>query len=775
MNTIRAFAISMLPIAFITMPAVAETSLLLEEILVTAQKREQSLQEVGISVTAFSAGQLKSLGYTNTMDIAAQTPALHVQQFHPTLTTVNIRGISQNDFADHLEAPVAMYVDDAYVSSMGAASVQMYDLDRVEVLRGPQGTLFGRNATGGLLHYVSNRPGEEFEGYVELTVAEYDQLRLEGAVSGPLSDRIAGRLSFSRDEHDGYLENRIGDDLRDTDGYSVRGQLQFSVTDNTELLLKASYSEDDANGGGYSHAANTYGPDSLGRFVGPDETAIFFGLADLVDGMADPITGPCTGCDPFGFKEPDDDPHTGSFDQIGFFEREIRNLQARLTVEFDQFTLTSISDYLKMEKGYSEDTDSSPFAQINFQTSQDMEQFSQEIRLNRDTQNARWVAGVYYLDIDNETFGGINQDVSPLITFGFDSSAGAVAPPYNDPSFPCATTGPCPPGIILAGSFHSESVDTESWAIFGHYEYDVTDTVTLTGALRYTDDSREMAITIDNTDFGLPLQELNAGNVPNLDQEWDNYSIRAGVDWRPSEEWLIYASYDRGHKAGNFAAPFVFVTDFSALSHDEEVLESYEVGAKGSFMEGRARLNMSVFYYDYQDYQGSYFKNLSQIIDNLDAEIYGAEVELTLVPADRLEFLFGLSLLESEVENVGLPSGELVDRDLPQAPGYSFNGLGRYMLPAFGGTVTLQADFVYVDDFCFTLVCNHTEEEDSYVVSNARITYDSGDDRWSLAAFVKNLSDEEYRAYALDAGFVGVAAGAYAPPRWYGATATYRW
>ena len=150
-------------------------SAVLEEIVVTAQKREQNLQDVGISVTAFSGNQIRELGYTNTIDIAAQTPGLGIIQYHPTLTTTNIRGISQNDFADHLEPPIAMYVDEAYVSAMGAGHTQLYDLQRVEVLRGPQGTLFGRNATGGLLHYISAKPTEDPEGYLEFTYGSYDQ------------------------------------------------------------------------------------------------------------------------------------------------------------------------------------------------------------------------------------------------------------------------------------------------------------------------------------------------------------------------------------------------------------------------------------------------------------------------------------------------------------------------------------------------------------------------------------------------------------------------
>ena len=156
--------------------------------------------------------------------------------------------MSQNDFAVHLEGPIATYVDNAYSSSMGTAHAQIFDLERVEVLRGPQGTLFGRNATGGLLHFLSKRPTEEWEGYGEFTYGSYDQIKFEGAVGGPLSDRLRGRISFATNNHDGIMENRIGPDLRDAETYSVRGQLEFDVTDKFQAYVKLAYSEDDSRG-----------------------------------------------------------------------------------------------------------------------------------------------------------------------------------------------------------------------------------------------------------------------------------------------------------------------------------------------------------------------------------------------------------------------------------------------------------------------------------------------------------------------------------------------
>ena len=177
----------------------------LEEIIVTAQKREQNLQTVGTSITAMDSATLTERGMKDATDIATMTPGLQFNQYSPTITVYNLRGVSQNDFSDHQEAPVAVYVDDAYVASMGALAGSMFDLDRVEILRGPQGTLFGRNATGGLIHYLSKKPTQDYSGYVKADIGNFGALNSEGAIGGGLTDQLAGRFSFATDSHEGYI------------------------------------------------------------------------------------------------------------------------------------------------------------------------------------------------------------------------------------------------------------------------------------------------------------------------------------------------------------------------------------------------------------------------------------------------------------------------------------------------------------------------------------------------------------------------------------------
>ncbi len=748
---------------------------LLEEIVVTAQKREQSLQDVGLSVTAFTGTQIRELGYTNTIDIGQQTPGLQIQQIHAATTQLNIRGISQNDFAVHLESPIAVYIDDAYVTSMGAAHTQIFDLERVEVLRGPQGTLFGRNATGGLLHFVSKRPTEEFEGYGEFTYGSYDQIKFEGAVGGPLSDNVRGRISYATNNHDGVLENRIGSNPRTAESYSVRGQLEFDVTDKFQAYVKVGYSEDNGTGNSYHHMPSTFITASgLGEEITDNgQLPLFLGLFDPVDGMADLILGPCSGCDPAGYKEPDDDPHTGAFDFVPGFDREITRAQIQLNWELDNFAITSVSEYAEVKRTYGEDIDGGPLAFISFRDEEDRDQFSQEIRFNGSTDRFTWLAGAYYLDYDVFSIGATAMDTGPLTTIGFDGSMGAVAGPI---AFPPAPTGPFP---LFAQTpiEHRGTVDTTSWAVFGHVEYKLSEQLSLTAAIRYTEDDRDMDLVIDNRVlFRSPfaILAIDPSNAPFASLEFENVSAKAQLNWTPNENWLLYAGFTRGHKAGNFSQPFFLPNDPSELPHDEEVLHSFEIGAKGVMLDGRMRLNANVFYYDYKDYQAFFFENLAQIVGNLDAEVLGAEIELVFNPVDALDLAVGVSLLDTEVKDVGTPIGVL-DRELPYAPDVSFNGLARYSWPAFAGNLAAQVDFNYVDNFCFSVVCNPTEEEDSYFIANTQLSYTTGDGRWRLAAFVKNVGDEEYRMTGVDGSFAGITNSVFANPRWYGGSIAYRW
>jgi iron complex outermembrane receptor protein len=415
----------------------------LEEITVTAQKREQNIQDVGIAITAFSGDQIDALGMTNTTEIIQQVPGLEMVAWSPTLTTFNIRGVSQNNFTDNLEAPVAVYIDDAYVASMNGINAQMFDMERVEVLRGPQGTLFGRNATGGVIHYLTRRADDdELNGYIDAGAGDFGMFTLEGAVGGAISDTARFRLSARMEENDGYVESAAfpegnplppgGGNLGGADGYAIRAALQFDIGDAATLDLMYRYSKDDnVPTGAYSflpYADNTdpdvYIPPEFEDFVvnvigAPIEATpdIFFCPSQL-DCFAPVDTA---GRTVFDGDHPT--PHLNFSDYRGFMDRDMNTLTADFKYEMSNgVELTSITNWSNVDKFYTEDGDGIPIPIIEFTTVADFTQWSQELRFAGSGERNRWQVGAYILDIDYK--GDVITRGAPVagvaVDLGFD-------------------------------------------------------------------------------------------------------------------------------------------------------------------------------------------------------------------------------------------------------------------------------------------------------------------------------------------------------------------
>ena len=293
-----------------TILADTASAVVLEEVIVTAQKREQNLQDVGVSVTAFSGEQARALGFTRSNDVMAQMPGVSFNSVDTggAFTLPTIRGVSQNDFAQTQEAPNAVYIDGIYMSFLPALNFALFDMERIEVLRGPQGTLYGRNATGGLFHYVTRKPTDEFEAYADFTYGSYDQIRSEAAIGGTIAEGIMARLAFTSDHHDPWWENTAGEDRFDKDQYALRGQLLIEPDEDISLLLSV-------NAGTQNDLAGTYE-----------------GITGDLDefGRGVDVGGP----DFNGYEDMNRDAHTSAFNDVGFLDRKILSLAATLTLGF---------------------------------------------------------------------------------------------------------------------------------------------------------------------------------------------------------------------------------------------------------------------------------------------------------------------------------------------------------------------------------------------------------------------------------------------------------
>lgn len=697
------------------------------EIIVTATRRAESSQKVGISITAIGGDSLSRIGVTQTSDIVALVPSLKFNQFSPSITAFNLRGVSQNDFGDQLEPPVAVYIDDAYVSTMGGVGVPAFDIQRVEVLRGPQGTQFGRNATGGLIHYVSNRPTKMLEGYVSAMGGELGNFHTEAAISGPLADNVQARISGAYNRRDGHMKNDLGADVGAQNNYGFRAQLAVQPTDNLDILLIGRYSRNDEAGIGYTSAAAFPDADGLGVL-----------LPRNVD-----FWGTCAGCDLTGFKA-NANPLRISNNDVGRFDRKIWGVQGRLELDLGGVTISSITDGQWMKKEAGEDTDGGPLRFLQQQYSQNLHQFSEELKLSGEGEGFNWIAGFYYLNWSSNQGAHITSE--------------AVFATPADP--------------FLSG--YDARYKTESWSVFAQGEYELSPGFKAIAGVRYAED-KKTADYVGEDNIGSSLI-INPVLTPALDQlNFKDYALKVGLNYQVSDVAMLYASFSRGIKGPNFAAPSFFPFPAADFTHGSETLLAYEGGIKTNLLDRKLQLNIGGFVYDYQNYQAFFFENVSNLIKNRDASAKGVEIEISVRLVQGLTFNAGLSFLDTKVKNVPLPSGRIVDRELPQAPGFSGNASLRYEMPISSSVKgAIQFDVTHTGASSFTVVAAPVDQERAYTVGNLSLSLLDSNDHWEVTAFIKNLWNERYRVYSADVSAFGYIDSVYAEPRWAGVSVRYK-
>jgi len=718
----------------------------LEEIVVTAQKREQLISDVGISVTAFTGKQLQALGITSTLDLDNQTPGLIVTGFGGGATTVfSIRGAGQLDFNDQQEAPVAVYVDGAYISWLSGVGFNFFDLERVEVLRGSQGTLFGRNATAGLVHVISAKPTDAPTGYVEVEVGDFDEVRAEGAVSGPLGNVLKGRLSLRYENNDGYVEELTGKrNHHDIDNNSGRAQLLFEPSDTASVLLAGRWSIDRANSEAFHMRPVAINPEGL--YVLADPVTHFNYCSDNFPNGT-PVLG-ATNC--YGYT--DNDPFSVRRDYDTRSNRDYYGATATINVKTSVGTLTSITDWQDLQKRYNGDSDTSPADLFHFFQDMDGSQLSEELRFAVDADRSKWLFGAYYLNI--ETAGRAGVDAIGALGVGIDNLF---------------------------------DLETTSYAIFSQFEHNFSSSVTGIAGVRWTDDKKEYSLTprctflpdlagVNTADCGIFAPLVQGSALPHFEQSESDWSGHIELDWRPNDDLLVYGKMARGHKAGGINGGIVSFFLMDELTYGAETPLTYESGLKTAFREGKARLNVSAFYTDYQNFQTFTSRpNIGLVIFNNDATVLGSEIELILNPADGLDLMFGVALLDAEAKDL-LGAGGQYDREMANAPDVTLNGLGRYEWEAWNGHLAAELDVSYVGDRALEAENHPALNGDDYTVANASLAWTAPNDKLSLRAWVKNFTDETYFPTSFShATITGMTQHFTAPPRWWGLTATYRW
>lgn len=801
--------------ALLTSPVLAQS--VLEEVVVVAQKREQNLQDVPIAINAFTGRQMNALGVSESFDIAAFSPGVHISgNLAGQNTQFSIRGVTQNDFNDIIEAPNAVYLDEGYIAVAQAQTFAVFDVDRVEILKGPQGTLFGRNATGGLVHFISNAPSfDGLEGYVDVEFGQFDvpnnanRTVVEAAIGGPLSETFAARAAIRYSDQDPYLENLysnadqlpfLGDpgpgsgaDLGDDDTMAARIRLAFEPNDRLRMDLSFNYSDSEVATGPYQskstfaiaqdHDNNPDTPPELINVINTpagesrlsalydangNDTGLDAG-ADIEDGDqwlpggGGGLPGRLApGADFFGYLDPDGDDFSFSGDFAFADQGSTENSGINFKISYDLsngMNFVSITDHKDYEKLLFIDVDSAPVNQLANYAAVDATSFTQEFRLSGETNRSRWVAGVYYLNIDSESDNGLK---GPQASFA-DVFGGV----------------PIDVGTVAG-------LETDSYSVFGQMELDLSDRLTLIGGLRAMREEKDFELNIGvapsessfvvNTHpcFRDASQCFPGTGVEYSDDVSENYwTGKLQVTFDMSDDLMLYGGVNRGVKAGSYNAPllgaFYGAGGPGSLPYDEEVLTSYEGGFKATLGGGLTRINGSVFYYDYSDYQAFLFVGVGGVVINRDADNYGAEIEVQSSPVPGLDLLFNAAYFDATVKDVSLRNGSPLpssDVDPTYAPEFQATGLIRYAFDALGGEIAIQADVSYSDEYYYNLRNFDADKFDSYTVANALISFETNG--WTATLAARNLGDERPGIQGFDlATLCGCNEVAYRAPRYY--------
>lgn len=709
-----------------TQDASPQDAAAVDDIIVTATRRSERMQDVGIAVSAYSADKLSDLGVISGRDLVKATPGLNFTAPTGGSGTIvfNLRGVGLNDFGVGNEGPVAVYVDDVYQASMNSGASPVFDIQQVEVLRGPQGTLFGRNATGGLVHFITTRPYDDFGGKVDLR-AGGDSSYMEGAVNAPLGGGWAARLSGVVEQVDPYMKNADGPDGGGIDRSAGRFRLAYSGSRfDLDLIAR----------GGHSTSRNQ---------------ATFVPTATNADGMGYAVDIPAHQI--FGVPNTpslsvldDGDPYTGAVNNPGHDKRDNFATTLRLRADLmDSIEFVSVSDYTRNATNYIEDTDVTPLQIAEIASDSRTKQYSQEFRLAGTGDRFNWLAGAYYFH--NEVWNGRQFNV-----------------------------------YVADAAFDSDfNLTVESYALFGEASYKLSPTWTVIGGLRWTDERRAIDFTqdlyfdVDASGLYSPTnyverifafsRDLN-GDVAR--QKSSQMSGRARIEWRPQKGVLAYASYNRGFKSGGFNNPLdaSYITP-QQMPYEPETLNSYDVGVKTEWMNGRIRANTNAFHYDYKDFQAFRTEGLSSFLSNADAKINGIDVELAARVTQGLDISGGFEVLSARAYDIDTPTGGKADRRLANAPRFSANLSANYELPLGENAMLFSLSGRYVTSQYFDINNSPVAQEDGYGLADARIAYRLRDAGPELYVSASNLFDKRYRMYAVDVNALGFSQAMYAEPR----------
>ena len=704
-----------------------------QDIVVTARRTEENVQRVPSSISAFSEKTLDRIQATDTTGLQGAVPNLNIVQGRGSSNSTNIyiRGIGQPDALQTFDPAVGVYVDDVYFSRIRGNQLDLLDPERIEVLRGPQGTLYGKNTIGGALKFVTRKPGQDFRATGSIAIGSYNQFELRGAVSGPVSDTLAAGFAVMRASRDGYVEDRNDDrEYNDKDSVGGRAAVAFTPSSSVRIDLTADYAHDDAslNVGRPVNDFITFSNTPL-----PQDHTVDDGDKYEWKGEATPGLPNSTKMTHYGFSG------TAAID---------------LT---DNLTAKSITAYRDLKTDDYVDIDASAYELGDVFVGVKQHQFSQEFQLLYTGERLNAVFGLYYL----------NEHVR------------SHQEAYADDLL----------GVLFLNSGFLRTVDddlnTKSYAAFANASYEILPDVRLSGGIRYTKETKDYFRTTSTFYSNAFINSLFATTFTFSPDKgkWDDWSPMASIDWQASANLMLYARVAKGFKSGGFNGRANNVNETSA--YDPETAWSYEAGFKSRPAAGLT-LNGAVFTSDYKDFQARIGDvdpdavvptPLLKVLNVGKLRIRGAELEAAWTPVQGL-------LLDAQIGYLNADYKEFDDDRFPNdsrafqtpafSPKWTMRFGGQYALNlGGGGSITLGAQTRYKSrtalavDNTYILYTSFldpgvgtTDEIDGifqkgYWMHDARIVYETADKHWALGLYGNNLADKAYKTDAQEFSNIG--------------------
>lgn len=691
----------------------------IEDIVVTAQKRSENLQNVPISIYALSGDSIEKAGINDVYDLATYAPSFKSDNVGPADPTFTMRGIGSNERGAGSDRSVVVFLDDIYIGRSAGTVFELYDIERIEMLRGPQGTLSGRNVVGGAINIITKKPTEDFSAAAEVTLGNYNLRQAKARVNGKLADGVAASLSFTTRDRDGFYT--YAPTGKDTDGISstnLRSKVAITANENLEILLSGDVS----------------------RFRQDGVSAKPFGVGNYTKNT-------------LGYT-PLPDPWTVETSRRGYAEVDLWGLSARADLTTDMGVFTSITGFRHVKSDSAQDSIGLPAGYFlsYLSAAEKSDFFSQELRLASlpDSGRLTWVAGLYFL----------KDKVNRIEGYDRDFKGQTSQPIWNQDARTTSISG------FAQGTYKlTDQLNLTAGARYTH------------------DNKRLHNILIDasnGTSTNGLTPGISAFDIT-AEKSFNAFTPKVTIDFSPSEEALIYATVSKGFKSGGFQglAPTAAA---ATTSFFPEIAWNYEIGAKTRWFDNRLQINLAGFYMDYKDLQvsnriltipGDQSSALRILTNASDAVVQGVELEVLARPFPGLTLSGNYAYLDTEVKNfiLGTDGTDLSGNVLGKAPKNAFTLSGNYVQNIDDRSdISFHADYVYQSSMFFFIENTVTAKEPSYGILNGRVIYTLNN--WSFTVYGRNITNKLYRTKTVPVGD-GAFSG-FGDPATYGVTVGYK-